>query len=224
MDTETDTYRRTWERQGFIAFMFLAILVLLLFVDNSIHSFIRSLKAQPWFEIMEWASFLGKGLSLFCFSLLVFIVGFLTRKVREQEVGRYGIYALALSGSLAQIIKHLIGRPRPRLVNMGVFHIGPSFNAGYDSFPSGHAVSSFALAFILARFYPGGKVFFYGFAFLVAFSRLYVGAHFTSDVFSGAWLGFISGFAVFHWRGYIEAQEIRIRQYLKGRVGLRKSS
>lgn len=218
------SYKRILQTQGLLILVFLASLALFFLVDNEIRTLIRPLRMYPWLEIMEWASFFGKGIILFFLSLIIFILGLLARKARKQEAGRYGIYALALSGTLAQVIKHLIGRPRPRLVNMGIFHLGPSFSAGYDSFPSGHTVSSFALAFILARFYPRGKAFFYGSALLVAFSRLYLDAHFVSDIFSGAVLGLLSGTAILHWKGDIGVMEIEIRQYLKDRIGLRKGS
>lgn len=218
------SYKRILQTQGLLILAFLASLALFFLVDNEIRTLIRQIRTHPWLEIMQWASFLGKGIILFFLSLIIFILGLLARKAREQETGRYGIYALALSGTLAQVIKHLVGRPRPNMSATGAFHLGPSFASGYNSFPSGHAASSFALAFILARFYPRGKAFFYGLALLVAFSRLYLDAHFVSDIFSGAVLGLLSGVAILHWRDYIGAKEARIKQYLKDRISFRVGS
>jgi undecaprenyl-diphosphatase len=57
------------------------------------------------------------------------------------------------------------------------------------SFPSGHAATAFAAASILVLLYGG--YFYLGFipAFLVAYSRVYMGVHFPSDVLGGAVLG-----------------------------------
>lgn len=59
------------------------------------------------------------------------------------------------------------------------------------SFPSGHATTSFGLAYMLSTFYPFWPVQTgsYLAAFVIAFSRVYVGEHYPSDVISGALLG-----------------------------------
>ncbi len=58
-----------------------------------------------------------------------------------------------------------------------------------DSFPSGHAATSFACAALLAWLTPLPKVALFGLAALIAFSRVYVGVHYPLDVLGGAALG-----------------------------------
>lgn len=62
------------------------------------------------------------------------------------------------------------------------------------SFPSGHATTSFGLAYMLSTFYPFWPVptAAYLAAFVIAFSRVYVGEHYPSDVISGALLGVLA--------------------------------
>jgi len=71
---------------------------------------------------------------------------------------------------------------------------------GNGSFPSGHAIAAFAIATVVAHRYRTDRwvpYAAYGLAGLVCFSRLSLSAHFTSDVFMGAALGYsISPFAV----------------------------
>ena len=61
------------------------------------------------------------------------------------------------------------------------------------SFPSGHALMSFSVATVFARRYRQHRwvpYVAYGLASVISFSRVTTGAHFPSDVFIGAALGF----------------------------------
>jgi len=141
-------------------------------------------------NIMSWLSYLGKGWiqALFC---LFFIVAGIIRKDDDKiiEAGKKGIYAVAAAGIFSQVIKHIIGRPRPKIMDTLGFTLGPSLVPGFDSFPSGHATSAFAFAYTLTSFYPWMRYPLYAYAVLVSISRVYVGAHFPSDVFAGVILG-----------------------------------
>ena len=73
---------------------------------------------------------------------------------------------------------------------------------GAGSFPSGHTIAAFAVATVIARRYPNHRwvpFVSYGIASLVGFSRITNQAHFPSDVFMGAALGYaVSRFVVLH--------------------------
>ena len=62
-----------------------------------------------------------------------------------------------------------------------------------SAFPSGHATAGFTAAVFLSRADPGPP--WYPLAALVAFSRVYVRLHHTSDVVAGAALGLAFGYA-----------------------------
>jgi len=68
------------------------------------------------------------------------------------------------------------------------------------SFPSGHAIAAFSIATVISRRYSNHRwvpYAAYGLAALVGFSRITLSAHFPSDVFMGAALGYsISRFSV----------------------------
>lgn len=65
---------------------------------------------------------------------------------------------------------------------------------GY-SFVSNHAANMFAFAFFMSFFMIRGKLFFYSLAAVIAFSRVYNGVHYPSDVICGAILGmFVASF------------------------------
>jgi len=64
-----------------------------------------------------------------------------------------------------------------------------------QSMPSGHAATSFAGAVILSYFLPRSAPYVFLLATAIAFSRIYVGVHYPSDVVAGAALGAAVGFA-----------------------------
>lgn len=159
-------------------------------IDHSVRDLIASLKTPYLLKTMGWLNYLGKGWIQAIPCLILLIKGLRTKKgPKMEEAGRKGLYSIAAAGITVQIIKHLIGRPRPRVMDAAGLTLGPSFAGGFDSFPSGHAASSFALASTLSFYYPGVKYPLYAYAALVSIARIYTDAHFLSDVFSGIVLG-----------------------------------
>lgn len=92
------------------------------------------------------------------------------------------------------LLKNLVARTRPYEVIEGLLFLVPK--PGEYSFPSGHAGSSFAAAWVMFRQLPKR----YGvpaliLAILISLSRLYVGVHYPSDVLFGVIDGIAIGFA-----------------------------
>lgn len=99
--------------------------------------------------------------------------------------------AVTLSSIAANILKLLIGRARPGMLEeAGIFGLVP-FSSGHDfqSFPSGHATTLFALAAALACLAPRWRVPLYALAALLSLSRVAVAAHYPSDIVGGAMVG-----------------------------------
>ncbi len=92
-----------------------------------------------------------------------------------------GAYVLSTS------IKLAIGRRRPLIEDLPHLMATPT---GL-SFPSSHSTSSFAAARAFGGLLPRYPL--YGAAAAMAFSRLYLGVHYPSDVAAGAALGTVIG-------------------------------
>ncbi len=126
----------------------------------------------------------------------------LARMISRPLLGRAaveGLAAFALSGAATQVIKHLVGRPRPRLWLEGVRHFGPTLADGLESFPSGHTSTTVAIGLVIALRYPRLMPVCLAGAVFVGAARILGGAHFPLDVLGGAIVGVYSGLAVKSW-------------------------
>lgn len=102
------------------------------------------------------------------------------------------IYLISI-GVFTQIIKHLIGRPRPKYTDFGQdidFHFF-YFDSRFHSFPSGHSSTIFMVFLILSVILPKLKYVLFIFASIVALSRVAINAHYFTDVVGGMFLSFL---------------------------------
>ncbi len=145
---------------------------------------------------------LGDSLWYFLIIVLILIFSFVGKFLKITSLKHYFILRnfsifsfvyLSLVGIITQALKHVIGRPRP---NHADFEKGFDFNffstdASFHSFPSGHSSTIFAVALVMCSLVPRLRMFFLFFGFVVALSRVVVGAHFVTDVIAGGLLALI---------------------------------
>jgi membrane-associated phospholipid phosphatase len=98
-----------------------------------------------------------------------------------------------VASGINAVIKELVDRHRPPLsMDLDALVALP----GSPSFPSGHAMSAFAVAAAIAVLAPRTRWAVLGVAAAIAFSRVYLGVHFWIDVLAGAALGIAIGVGV----------------------------
>ena len=100
--------------------------------------------------------------------------------------------AVAISDFLGASLKDLISRDRPCHVLANVKEIANCSNS--FSFPSNHAINSFTFATIITCAYRNFSFFLYILALLIAYSRVYLGVHYPTDILSGALCGVLIGY------------------------------
>lgn len=112
-----------------------------------------------------------------------------------KETGEMMGESLILADASTFLIKEAVGRGRPNTTSLKGDLNPFGFKKDYDSFPSMHTSSSFALASVLAATTEtvAMKTAYYSAATFVAFSRLYQNKHWASDVVLGAALGELCG-------------------------------
>ena len=153
-------------------------------VDLALYRRVRSLAHTP--RAVRWVrrySRLGEHGAVWL------VVGVAGAGVDAERRARW-LRATACVGAaylISTSIKVAIGRRRPVIEDLPHLMLTPT---GL-SFPSSHSTSSFAAAQAYGRLLPRAPLL--GAAGAMAFSRLYLGVHYPSDVAAGAALGTVLG-------------------------------
>ncbi len=160
---------------------------------------------HPWLDGLMW---LITSLGLGWVQALMLLAWTLAVSRRGREAGSVspwksiflsGGLALLLSGLTVQVLKRLFPRMRPS--NLPDALVAPDERIFFNSFPSGHTATSFALACWLWGRLRGTRYRWVGYlawalAALVGLSRIYRGVHYPLDVLVGALIGIMWGFAI----------------------------
>jgi len=137
---------------------------------------------------------------------------------------RYGIKKLlillgflsllvVLTDQTSNITKHAIKRYRPthNLEIQSQVHIVNDYKGGMYGFFSGHSTNTFGVAMLLFLIFSKESIvfraFFFAWAGITAYSRIYLGVHYPSDIFVGFIVGLFWGYVVYRLIQYFFKQQ-----------------
>lgn len=135
-------------------------------------------------------------------TLLFYTGGLLLKDDKAMQTGALAVNALVDATIVVTVLKTIAGRQRPRVGEAkNVWNIFPKsldiFTSNnpdkYNSFPSGHTITAFTLATVIAQQYKETiyvPIIAYTIATGVGLSRTTENAHWLSDVMIGAALGY----------------------------------
>ena len=158
-----------------------------------VHAIGENRRLNRFDRMFVTATFLGDGYLWACLALGLLLFG---GSVDRRYVG-IGFLVTVANIVLFRVIKALTGRVRPETVEEKEERLRTRID-GY-SFPSGHATTSFGLAWVVFNCYPyvAVQTSVYIVAATIAFSRIVVREHYPLDVLGGAVLGSVVAVSLF---------------------------
>ncbi|SNB45568.1 VanZ family protein [Geobacter sp. DSM 9736] len=164
-------------------------------LDYDIRDRVRERKSSSLDKAAKVGSAIGNPFAHLGVAAAFYVGGAVADSPKYREMGEMLGEAALLADASTLFLKQIIGRGRP-LVTEDKGSFRPlHFRSDYDSLPSMHTSSSFAMASILAAASESWltKLLYYGSATFVGFSRVYQDKHWASDIVLGAAIGELCG-------------------------------
>ena len=154
--------------------------------NESLRNFMRAVS-----RFGDWPEHVGLG-------IILLGVAYFRRNKKWMRIFAAMILACALAGAAARVIKISTGRARPSVQTEAGWN-GPRVSARYNAFPSGHTAASTAFFATLALASWRIGLGLLAVPLLIAFSRMYVAAHYLSDVVCASLIGVLAAYFVARW-------------------------
>lgn len=130
-------------------------------------------------------------------SIIILYLRYLKDKnIQFLNASKKLLFAFVLCASLTFVIKNIVCRIRPFTVNSSITKLG---SGGSYSFPSGHTADAFTLFFSMLLLFPQNKklhLLSLGWALFIAYSRMYLGVHYITDILGSLLLSWISVYII----------------------------
>lgn len=125
--------------------------------------------------------------------LTILIVGIRKKSVAMRMKFFKLLSVFAASAIVSLTIKNLFFRQRPFASYPDIVKLS---EAGSSSFPSGHTMEAFAIAFAFSTLFPNPQFIIpiYLWAIMVGYSRMALGVHYPLDIIGGIMLGTLVSF------------------------------
>ena len=190
--------KKSWAHLLVFLALAAAALVCAFYFDNLVQHWIAHHQNRATRAFMRAVSRWGDWPSHAVLGLVLVVIAYWRGNKKWTRIFATMLVACALAGASARLIKITSGRARPSVRSESVWN-GPRLSSKYHAFPSGHTAAS--TAFFGTLFFVSWRL---GLALLplpllIAFSRLYVGAHYFSDILFAAILGIMCAFLATKW-------------------------
>ena len=167
------------------------------YFDDTVRDFMVEHQTPALRSFMRYVSLFGDWPLHTALGLLLLVIAWIRDSKKWTRIFLAMLIAMSLAGVTGNVIKRTIPRPRPS-VHADMRWGGPRFSSKYHSFPSGHVDAS--TAFFCSLFLANRRI---GLAcflipILIGLSRMYLGAHYLSDVVCAAVLGIFCALIVAH--------------------------
>lgn len=172
----------------------------LLLIVNGAHS--------PFFDSVMWC-IRGRWIWVPFYAVLAYL---LFRRMSWKRASiclvTIGLIILAADQTCATLIRPEIGRLRPANLNnplSSFVHVVNGYRGGRYGFPSCHAANTFALAVFMSLVirHKWFTVMMFSWAFVVSYSRMYLGVHYFGDLFCGATIGSLFAVLFYYLQNYL---------------------
>lgn len=172
----------------------------LLLIVNGAHS--------PFFDSVMWC-ISGRWVWVPFYAVLAYL---LFRRMSWKRASiclvTIGLIILAADQTCATLIRPEIGRLRPANLNnplSSFVYVVNGYRGGRYGFPSCHAANTFALAVFMSLVirHKWFTVMMFSWAFIVSYSRMYLGVHYFGDLFCGATIGSLFAVLFYYLQNYL---------------------
>src|SRR4029077_1945318 len=165
------------------------------YLDDSVWNFITHHQTRAVRNFMRYVSLFGDWPSHVALSLVLLAFAWIRGSRKWSRVFLAMLIAITLAGVVGTVIKRTVPRARPS-VHADTRWGGPRFTSKYHSFPSGHVGASTAFFGVLLITRRRVGLACLPIPILIGFSRMYIGAHYLSDVVCAAVLGILCALVV----------------------------
>jgi membrane-associated phospholipid phosphatase len=165
------------------------------YLDEAARYFIAHHQNRVGYNLMRNVSRLGDWPEHFALGMVLTGIAWWRGNKKWTRIFLSMLIALAIAGVVGRGIQVVTGRARPSVKTEEVWN-GLRFSSKYHAFPSGHVAAS--SAFFAVLFLANWRIGLIGvpIPILIGFSRMYVAAHYLSDVVCAAVLGVICAILV----------------------------
>ena len=165
--------------------------------DDNVRDFMMQHQNRATRNFMRYVSLFGDWPSHTLAGLVLLGIAWRYGSKQWTRIFLAMLIAMSLAGVTGHVIKRTVPRPRPS-VHTDLHWGGSRFSSKYHSFPSGHVGASTAFfgVLLIARWRVGLACL--SIPILIGFSRMYIGAHYLSDVVCAAVLGMLCALLVVH--------------------------